>query len=151
MRLSILFGLAAAFAAADLSAALAADAPPQASGCEIGNAVAVPMRRIAAHVDSDPQGLWTDFEIWNPNTPDKSDIWSGRARLCDGSVVTVTQIVNRQCSSATVCPARVVRQTGDRTETMLSYKQICMNRQRISVSRNGVWLTACDIDTRLSR
>lgn len=141
--------LVVAFACLLSGGVRAADLPRAGMRCE--HHVGVAMHRIAAHVESDPQGLWSDAEIWNPNTPDKTDIWSGDALLCDGSRLVVTQIVNRQCSSATECPARVVRRGAKGGMIALGYKQICMNHSRIAVSGDGAWLTACDVDYRLAR
>ena len=128
-------------------AAPAQPAAEKAASCKAGDAaVAIPMARVAVHSDTDPTGLWNEADIRNINTPHKTAVWTGSGRLCDGSTVTVTQIVNRQCSSATVCPARVQRKTAEESKIVMQYEQICTNHQRIAVRADGRYLTACDID-----
>lgn len=118
--------------------------------CE-GRPVAVAMREIAAHVERDPLGYWSDFELWNPNAPGLAGIRAGEATLCDGSRLVVTQIVNRQCASPTSCPARVLRHVRGRVETALDYRQICTDGARVAASADGDWLIACDVALRLAR
>lgn len=113
--------------------------------------VAVAMREVAAHVARDPLGDWSDFELWNPNTPAETSIRAGEATLCDGSRLVVTQIVNRQCASPTSCPARVRRHAGGRVATALDYRQICTDGARVAASADGDWLIACDVALRLAR
>ena len=119
----------------------------EAASCKAGDAaVAIPMARVAVHSDTDPTGLWSKEDIYNINTPHKTAVWTGSGKLCDGSTFTVTQIVNRQCSSATVCPACVQRKTAEKSKIVKQYEQICTNHQRIAVRADGSYLTACDID-----
>lgn len=133
-------------------AATAQPAAGEAASCKAGDAVvAIPMTRVAAHSDSDPTGLWSKEDIRNINTPHKTAVWTGSGKLCDGSTVTVTQIVNRQCSSPTVCPARVQHKTAEERKIVKQYEQICTNHQRIAVRADGSYLTACDIDFPLER
>ena len=138
---------ASLFLGAPAWAAPAQPAVGEAASCKAGDAaVAIPMARVAAHSDTDPTGLWSKEDIRNINTPHKTAVWTGSDKLCDGSTVTVTQIVNRQCSSPTVCPARVQRKTAEESKIVKQYEQICTNHQRIAVRADGSYLTACDID-----
>ena len=126
----------------------AQDAPACAMRAE---PVAIAMRRVAVHSEEDPTGLWTKAAIYNVNTPHKTAVWSGSGALCDGSTITVTQIVNRQCSSPVVCPARVARTTGSERKIVAWYEQICTDPQRIAVRANGTFLSACDVDFPLAQ
>ena len=108
--------------------------------------IAITMRRVAVHSEEDPTGLWTKEQIYNINTPHKTALWSGSGTLCDGSTITVTQIVNRQCSSPVVCPARVARTTGSERKIVMWYEQVCTDHGRIAVRADGTFLNACDMD-----
>lgn len=105
----------------------------------------VPMRRVAERVSSDPLGLWTDWEMWNPYQPRGTDIWTGVVPACEGGRYLVTQFVNRQCSSEAVCPGRVIHENarGER-RTLIGFKQICMTHATFRLRRDGGQLMACD-------
>jgi hypothetical protein len=102
--------------------------------------VPVPMQKTAEHAETDPAGIWTKWEMWNPATPARTTIWSGSA--CGGEVI-VSQIVNRQCSSAAECPARVVLRQGGSQRVLLDYKQVCTLHQTFQLHGDLSALEAC--------
>jgi hypothetical protein len=106
--------------------------------------VRLQMTKIAAHADSDPHGVWTDWDIWNPNTPQKTDIYEASYHTCEGTVI-VSQIVNRQCGTSSECPGRVVlrRQGGD-TSVLLDYKQMCTVAGNLWLKQDLSELVACE-------
>jgi hypothetical protein len=107
----------------------------------------ISMRRIAEGVTQDPSRVWTDDEIWNPNTPRGTDIWEGAYKRCDGKTVIVSQIVNRQCSSETVCPIRIVLHdpAGNAERALLHYRQACVLRDTFRIRNDTREFWACDI------
>jgi hypothetical protein len=126
----------------------AADIPVPAAACGagIGEYQRIAMHRIAQRSERDPSGLWTDYELWNVNTPHKTDVWEGSFRNCQGQRIVVSQIVNRQCSSATVCPVRVVvRDEAGAGRVLLNYKQACTLHGTFALRRDGHQLMACDV------
>jgi hypothetical protein len=108
------------------------------------------MRRIAERAHSDPSGLWGDRELWNPNTPRGTDIWEGHYTRCDGKTVIVSQIINRQCSSETVCPVRVVLRdpAGNADRMLIDYEQACVLRDTFRIRFDAGEFQACDIPIR---
>lgn len=127
------------------SVCIAAPDASRASGEAGGDDLVVPMRRTAEKIVSDPSGLWTDWEIWNPYQPRGTDIWAGVVPACDGGRYIVTQFVNRQCSSEAVCPARVLHEDArGARRVLIGYKQICMTHETFRLHRDGGRLTACD-------
>ena len=131
--------------AAVLAAAASATAARAESACrpaQAGEYAAVSMRLAAENTDTDPAGIWTKWQMWNPFTPRRTTIWMGSASACGGQVV-VSQIVNRQCSSAAECPARVVFQQGETRHVLLDYKQICTLHQTFRVRADLTALEAC--------
>lgn len=122
------------------------EVPAAACGEGVGEYQRIAMHRIAAQSERDPSGLWTDYELWNVNTPHKTDIWEGSYRNCRGQRIVVSQIVNRQCSSATVCPVRVVlRDEAGAGRVLLNYKQACTLHGTFALRRDGQQLMACDV------
>lgn len=125
----------------------AADMSVPASACHDGEKYRhIAMSRIARGTEHDPSGVWTDFELWNMNSPHKTDIWEGAYRGCRGERIVVSQIINRQCSSATVCPVRIVQ--FDRSgsgRVLLAYKQACTLHGTFALSSDGHELMACDV------
>jgi hypothetical protein len=102
----------------------------------------LPMRIIAEQTESDPHGIWTQLELWNPNTPLHTIIWEGTAAPCEGEII-ISQIQNRQCSSATSCPVRVVLRTAKGNQVLLDYKQVCTIRQQFELRGDARELRAC--------
>jgi hypothetical protein len=105
-----------------------------------GGMIDVPMQQTAEQAETDPAGVWTKWEMWNPSTPARTTIWSGTA--CGGEVI-VSQIVNRQCSSAAICPARVVLRQGSTQHVLLDYKQVCTLHQTFRLHADLSALEAC--------
>ena len=102
----------------------------------------LPMTMAVAGVSEDPRHIWTSGALWNPNTPARTSIWQASVFPCEGELI-VSQIVNRQCSSATVCPARVMLLTQSGNQTLLDYKQICTIHERFELRGDGRQLRAC--------
>jgi hypothetical protein len=106
--------------------------------------VRVHMIKIAAHTDSDPHGIWTDWDIWNPNTPRKTDIYEASYHTCEGTVI-VSQIVNRQCGTSSECPGRVVMRRPDGASgVMLDYRQMCTVAGNLWLKQDLSELIACE-------
>ena len=152
--LMIAIGALMTFAASNWSAA--ADLTMPAAGCVSlqahgesagpdGDYWRLPMHRIAERTEEDPSGLWTRYELWNPNNPRKTDIWEGAITLCEGGRIIVSQIMNRQCSSQAVCPMRIVREddNGERAQ-VISYKQACTDYDTFMLRKNANQLLACN-------
>jgi hypothetical protein len=127
---------------------------PQAAAACIGAATAsssdhyvhLAMKRTAERTQSDPSGIWSNWDIWNPYSPEKTDIWEGSYPLCGGGQVVVSQIVNRQCTSPSACPTRVVvrHAPGSVDKTLISYTQACTVHETFMLRQDGSQLTACD-------
>ena len=106
--------------------------------------VRLQMNKIAAHTDSDPHGIWTDWDIWNPNTPQKTDIYEADYHTCEGTVI-VSQIVNRQCGTSSECPGRVVLRRADgEARVLLDYKQMCTAAGNLWLKQDLSELVACE-------
>ena len=138
------FLTAAGLALSILSPALGTAAQAQSTcGSASGDSmIVVPMRKAAEHADTDPAAIWTRWEMWNPSTPARTTIWRGSAPACNGELI-VSQIVNRQCSSAAECPARVVLRQGNSRRVLLDYKQVCTLHQTFQVRGDLTALEAC--------
>ena len=102
----------------------------------------LPMRMIADQTETDPGGIWTRFDLWNPNNSLHTNLWEGRLVACEGEIV-VSQIHNRQCSSDTSCPARVVLRTAKGAQVLLDYKQVCTIHQQFELRGDARELRAC--------
>jgi hypothetical protein len=108
----------------------------------------VPMQRSATAVEEDPLAVWTKYELWTINSPAHTTIWQGTFPVCGGQVI-VSQIINRQCSSATACPARVVFRDGQKESVLLDYKQLCTLHTAFEMRGDSGQLRACDETFRL--
>ena len=139
-------------------AALAANLPthkpaPPTQSCALGAvpATAGPdgasapfeMRLVARGASHDGSGIWTDFELMDPFARAGTDIYEARVTTCAGAAFVVSQIVNRQCSSASDCPIRVVNQD---SRTPISYKQACTNHRDYYISGDAGTLWACNVE-----
>jgi hypothetical protein len=108
-------------------------------------AFSIALGMIARGATRDPAAIWSDDDIWNPNTPRGTDIWLGKLDTCDGTLL-VSQIVNRQCASASECPVRVVLVDANANRrVLLYYRQMCSRGDAFAVSANLARLSACDI------
>ncbi len=152
-------GFGAALAAFILAAAPAAlaqtqAARPAAPACfqvqpSSQSYVPIRMQLTAEHVDEDPTRVWTNWELWNPFSPQRTAIWTGAVAACGGGEIVVSQIVNRQCSSATECPARVVLRQAGSERVLLDYRQVCTTHGTFELQGNLGALRACGVATAL--
>lgn len=102
----------------------------------------LPMELQGDHVTEDTQKIWTDWELWNPNSPRRSTIFSASRKTCAGEVI-VSQIINRQCSSATSCPGRVVLRTEKQDQVLLDYSQMCTSHQQLELRHDLAEIRVC--------
>ena len=103
----------------------------------------VVMTRAADQVDEDPAKVWTKYELWNVNAPAHTTIWQGVMPVCGGELI-VSQIMNRQCSSAAACPTRIVYRDTQQERVLLDYKQVCTIHQGFELRGDAGALRACD-------
>lgn len=104
----------------------------------------VSMKRVAEAVTSDPTGIWGN-RIRNFNNPNGTDIWIGTERYCDGSVMTISQFVNRQCSNENTCPIRVMLQKpgANKVDLLVNYQQACTDHETFLVRTDGRGIMTC--------
>jgi hypothetical protein len=106
------------------------------------------MQRSATEVEEDPLSVWTRHELSDLTSSATTTIWQGTFPVCGGQVI-VSQIINRQCSSATLCPARVVFRDGQKETVLLDYKQVCTLHSAFEMRGDSGELRACDHTFRL--
>lgn len=129
-----------------LAAAVAQPAPSRAAchGPQTADPgfYAVPLAMAGEGLEHDAQRVWTDWNLWNPLSPNKTTIWQGALPACGGQVI-VSQIINRQCSSAVECPVRVVLRTPQQDRVLLDYEQACVLHQAVELRGDLGALRVC--------
>lgn len=101
------------------------------------------LTRVAEEVNKDPTGIWGK-RIRNFNNPNGTDIWVGTVNLCDGQQIIVSQFMNRQCSSETTCPMRVIRNNeGEKDDMLVQYQQACTDHEMWYIRTDGRGIMTC--------
>ena len=109
----------------------------------------VRMQLTVEHAEEDPARVWSAWDLWNPNSPQRTAIWTGVVPTCGGGEIIVSQIVNRQCSSSVVCPARVVHRRPGGERVLMGYEQICTVHGTFELQGDLGALRACDVSVAL--
>lgn len=147
IRSTAIVGLVALFAAVPFAAQAQPGPQPKPAACQPARPGETTFRPLAMtlageQLEQDAAKIWTDWEIWNPNQPQRTTIWQGVANTCDGQVI-VSQIINRACSSATACPARVVFRTQTAQRVLLDYEQVCTLHDHVELRADLQAIRVC--------